>query len=349
MHSLWIPGGAERMTTLIAGELVRRGVRVDIVCINGGEPFFELDPRIGVVALNPERDNNFYRRYVRNVWRLHLILRRQKYDWLINVCTAWSLVSIPAALGTGTRVISWEHMNALERSSRLLGPLSRRLSALFARKVVVLTDDDKVTYEKKFGARNVVKIPNPVTIEVDEPSPLRDKRFLAIGRFSHEKGFDMLLDAWALTRCRHEGWKLRVVGSGILEGELAARIERLAVGGSVALTPTVSDVRDIYRHASVLVMSSRNEGMPLVLIEAMAMGLPIVSFDCEAGPRNVVVDGVTGKLVPPEDVVALAAAMDDMAADKTMRSRMSAAALERSRFFSPEAIMERWMDLLING
>jgi glycosyltransferase involved in cell wall biosynthesis len=211
---------------------------------------------------------------------------------------------------------------------------------------VVLTDDDKATYEKKFGARNVVKIPNPVTIAVDKPSPLKDKRFLAIGRFSREKGFDMLLDAWALTRCRHKGWRLRVVGSGVLESELASQIERLDIGGSVELTPTVSDVRNLYRTASVLVMSSRNEGMPLVLIEAMAMGLPIVSFDCEAGPRNVVVDGVTGKLVPPENVEALAAAMDNMSGDANLRSRMSAAALERSRLFSPDAIMEQWMDLL---
>ena len=261
-YSLSISGGAERMLTLIANELVRReGMQVDIICVNAGEPFFELDPRIGVVSLNQKSNTHFYRHYPRNVCRLRRVLRRRKYDRLIDVCVPWSPVSILASMGLSAKNISWEHLSALNNSSRF-NPVCRWMAACFAHRVVVLTDGDKATYEQKFGAKNVVRISNPVTIDAREPSPLKDRRFLAIGRFSAEKGFDMLLDAWALTRCRREGWSLRIVGSGPEERRYREQIERLGIGDSVEMLPPTRDIQKIYREASVYVLSSRTEGLP---------------------------------------------------------------------------------------
>lgn len=352
INSLAVSGGAQRMTVLLAGGLARRGLKVEIITVAGGAggaSFFKLDPRVKILSLGGTEGEGFYRTWWRNVRRLRGLLRRGAYDCVVDVCTLWSLVSVPAALGLGIRTVGWEHMNAGEISSGFLGPLGRRVAAWLHHRVVVLTDDDKKTYIRNYRARRVETIPNPVTIAADEPSPLTEKRFLAMGRFSDVKGFDMLLDAWELTRCRHKGWSLRIVGSGPLERSYRARVAKLGLTDSVEIVAPVRDVERMYRESSVYVMSSRNEGMPLVLIEAMAMGLPIVSFDCEAGPRNVVVDGVTGLLVPPLDVARLAAAMDVLAARRSLRRRMSAAALERSRLFAPDAVFDRWMALLKKG
>jgi glycosyltransferase involved in cell wall biosynthesis len=286
--------------------------------------------------------------YAGYIHRLRKTLRRGRYDYVIDVDTLMSLFSIPAAAGLGTRVISWEHCNANANWGRCTYPLARRVASRLAHRVVVLTDTDKAAFERRFGARRVVRIHNPVTIEAGEPSPLTEKRFLALGRFSPEKGYDMLLDAWASTRCRREGWALRIVGGGWSEGELRAQIDRLGVADSVEMLPATHEVEAMFRSASCFVLSSRFEGLPLVLIEAAAMGLPAVSFDCETGPREIIEDASTGLLVPPGDVAALAAAMDEIAADGEMRARMGAAALERSRLFSPGAILERWRALL-NG
>jgi glycosyltransferase involved in cell wall biosynthesis len=343
IESLSISGGTERVTSVLANALVRRGVQVDIICVHAGKPFFDLDPGVGVVHLNPEGESNFWRDYARNVRRLRRVLRRNGYDYLVDVKPHRSVVSIPAALGLKTKIVSTEHSNL--HVGGISADIGRLMAIHLGYRMVVLTDADKEAYERKFGGNNIVRIFNPVTIETgDKPSALNELRFVALGRICDTKGFDMLLDAWALAGCRHRAWKLRIAGSGDA-GALRAQAERLGIEGSVEILPAVKDVRSMYGEASVYVLSSRFEGFGLVLTEAAAMGLPAVSFDCDYGPREIIVHGETGILVPPEDIAALAAAMDDMAADEMKRKRMGHAALERSRLFSLNTIADQWIDL----
>lgn len=351
IDSLHVSGGMERVTIEIANSLVQRaGMEVDIITIHGGEPFFDLDDRIKVFALVPhKRWSRVMRHYAGYVCRLRRVLKRGRYDCVITSDTLLSVFSIPAAWGLGVRVVSWEHNNANVNWGRIAYPISRFVASHFADRIVVLTDADKTTFKRKYGARNATRIVNPVTIDTDgEVSLLTDKRFLSVGRLSYEKGLDMMLDAWAATSCRSDGWSLRIVGSGGMEGELREQTVRLGIEDSVEMIPAVKDVRMFYREASCFVLSSRFEGFGLVLTEAASMGLPAISFDCECGPRGIILDGETGLLVPPEDVPALAAAMDELAADGARRARMGAAAIERSKLFAPDVITAQWVELL-NG
>ncbi len=344
IDTLTISGGAERVTCVLANALVRVvGIEVDIITHNVGKSFYDLDPRIGLISLGSEEHSRFRSNIVWNIFRLRRIIRRNGYDYLIGIKPYWSIVSIPATIRLKTKVISTEHSN-LSVGGRA-DALGRWLSVRFAHRMVVLTDADKTAYARKYGERNIMRIYNPITIEPGKPSPLTDKRFLALGRFSPEKGLDMLLAAWASSGSRFEGWKLRIVGEGNTE-QLSAQIEQLGIGDSTEILPRTKDVQRMYREASVYVMSSRFEGFPLVLIEAAAMGLPAVSFDVETGPREMIVNGETGLLVPPCDVSALVAAMDEMAADGEKLERMGAAALERSRLFSLDTIIAQWIELL---
>lgn len=204
---------------------------------------------------------------------------------------------------------------------------------------VILTRQDAA----KWGALpNLHVIPNARTFTTDNPAQLENKEVLAVGRYAYQKGFDLLLQAWAAVCREVSGWTLRIVGDGELRDELQQMVARLGVGDSVILARQSSDVQSLYRRAAIYVMSSRYEGLPMVLLEAQAAGLPIVSFACPCGPSDVVTDGRDGFLVPAGDTDALAARLLTLMRDPALRQRMGAAAYADSARFSTEAVMGQW-------
>lgn len=204
---------------------------------------------------------------------------------------------------------------------------------------VILTRQDAA----KWGALpNLHVIPNARTFTTDNPAQLENREVLAVGRYAYQKGFDLLLQAWAAVCREVSGWTLRIVGDGELRDELQQMVARLGVGDSVILARQSSDVQSLYRRAAIYVMSSRYEGLPMVLLEAQAVGLPIVSFACPCGPSDVVTDGRDGFLVPAGDTDALAARLLTLMRDPALRQRMGAAAYADSARFSTEAVMGQW-------
>jgi glycosyltransferase involved in cell wall biosynthesis len=166
-----------------------------------------------------------------------------------------------------------------------------------------------------------------------------------MGRLSAEKGFDLLLDAFARIAPQHADWSLKILGQGPLRPALQAQALRLDLGERVQFTGEVADPFPILRVADLFVFPSRSEGFGMALAEAMACGLPAVSFDCPSGPRDIVRDGIDGILVPPEDVVALAAALDRLMGDAQERERLAVRAPEVTVRFSRERILSLWQDL----
>ncbi len=204
---------------------------------------------------------------------------------------------------------------------------------------VVLTHEDAA----KWGALpNLHVIPNARTFTADVPAPLDGNEVIAVGRYTYQKGFDLLLQAWAAVCREASGWTLRIVGDGELRGELQEMVARLGLGDSVSLARQSSDVQSLYRGASIYAMSSRYEGLPMVLLEAQAAGLPVVSFACQCGPSDVITDGRDGFLVPPGDTDALAGRLLVLMRDPALRRRMGAAAYASSARFTVEEVMGRW-------
>ncbi len=160
-----------------------------------------------------------------------------------------------------------------------------------------------------------------------------------------QKGFDLLIPAFAQVVREHPEWRLRIFGTGPRRGQLAGLIEQHGLGGHVALRGRTDRLEEELTDASVYALSSRFEGLPMVMIEAMTHALPVVAFDCPTGPGDVLTDGVDGVLVPPRDVDALAAALSRVIADRKLRVRMGRAALRTSRAYGPDQIMPLWEDL----
>ena len=347
INALHTPGGTERVTTIIANLLTTCGYDTGIVCLHGGgKPFFALEPDVKLFYINPEGFKNIYTGLFPNIHKLRQLYKRERPDFVIDVCSAMSLMSIPASAGGITKVITWEHFNSNVDWNPVTTPLSRKLAALCSTKIITLTRQDAKNYRKRYDAKNVITIPNPITIEASSPSPLTNKRVLAVGRFTPQKGFDLLLDAWSKVQSREDGWTLRIIGQGEMESQLRDAIRELGLSDSVEIIPSTHQITEEYRQASIYVLSSRFEGLPLVLIEAMAMGLPIISFDCETGPRDIVIDGLTGVLVKPGDTDQLATELDKLMQDEKRRAYYSENALKESQRFEPEAIVNKWCQLL---
>lgn len=210
--------------------------------------------------------------------------------------------------------------------------------------IVTLTQGDALVWKY---AKRVIVIPNFSIMPVSALSTGDEKRVLAVGRLEWQKGFDRLIDAWAIASLQHLDWRLDIIGSGMLEKELKRRIADAGLT-NVNIQPFTPNISPEYARSSLFVLSSRFEGFSLVLLEAMRHGVPCVSFDCPFGPSDVLVDGVCGLLAKDGDIGDLAAKMGLLMGDKALRKRFAAATLERGKFFNADEIMQKWQELFLD-
>ncbi len=340
--------GTERVTALLANELVARGYEIGIISLvgEGKKPFFTFDNRVKLFYLSAPKDHHIFPfRDLRRIRKMKAILRQEKPDCVIFVDSGRSFVNVPASKGIPS--ITWEHLNI-----RACNGPKRRLSRVLAVKytdcIVSLTSGDADDYVTMFGAERSKSLcmPNPITIDNSVKCSLTEKRVLAVGRLDNkQKGFDLLIEAWSKVKNR-DGWKLRIIGAGKHERIIRNQIAELGLKDSIEVVPPTKDMISEYLNSSIYAMSSRYEGLPLVLIEAMSLGLPIVSFDCERGPSDIVEDGVTGYLVETFDVDKFAERLQTLISDKDLREKFSKTSIEHSSKFAIDEIITRWEKLI---
>lgn len=338
------------MTTVIASALAVRGVDVCILSMNKGEEVgFPLHPSVRLLSLHMEYRSANFSDFTR--WRaIRRFVQQEKINVWVDVDTILSWYSIPATIGLPVRVVSWEHfhrrINPGGVGQRLRRQVGRLLATRYSYSLVTLTERDRHQYLSSDRCLAPINaIPNPVTLDSSEADSVKGNVVLAAGRLVHQKGFDRLLDAWALVGARNPSWRLRIVGSGPDREGLEAQAKRLGIGAQLELVPASDDMARHYASASVYAMASRFEGLPLVLIEAKRSGLPIVSFDCSCGPSDVIRHEIDGILVEDGDIVGLAAAIQRLIDDRKLRSEFSLEA-KRDRRFDLEPIVSKWVDLL---
>lgn len=248
----------------------------------------------------------------------------------------------------GVVTIAQDHLNFPTRSKSPSTMAAQREALEGLDAFVVLTAEDEVDYRAWApGARaRVVTIPNASSWAVaGEPPDLSVPVAVTGGRFEHRKGFVRMVQAWAEVAGEFPQWQLHIYGSGAEQGRIEAAIESCGVAGSVVLKGYSQDFDRVLRSGSVYLMASHYEGFPMVLVEAMGSGLPLVAYDCPRGPADVIEDGVNGRLVPDGDRAAYAQALREVLADVGVRERMARAGLERAHAYQQERITQRWLDL----
>jgi glycosyltransferase involved in cell wall biosynthesis len=209
-------------------------------------------------------------------------------------------------------------------------------------KFVLLTEEDKNNWKQY---HHTISIPNARTFKYANRAKLENKKIIAIGRLTYQKGFDRLISTWNIIKEDIGDWELEIYGEGELRNSLQQQINELGVNNSIKLMGTSSQIKKIYENASLLVMSSRFEGFPMALVEGKSAGLPILSFDFPCGPKDIIQDKVDGYIVRNGDIQGLANRILQLIKDDKLRKKMGENAFINSDAFSEDKIMQRWINL----
>jgi glycosyltransferase involved in cell wall biosynthesis len=339
------------------------------------EPGFRIDPRVRLIPLTDLRGDGKRRtdpadkssrllsktRRFRNplphgldhrfrrwdpVVDFHILryLRSVHDGILVSTRPGLNLLSARVAHRDVIRVVQ-DHMNLGTYKPALRESIVRTYPRVDA--VTVLTRHDLQDYREALHGSNVRLecIPNGIPSWPLPPAALESKVLIAAGRLVKQKGFDLLLDAFGKVSARHPDWQLWIFGSGEQRDSLAAQIDRLGLTGRAHLKGTTGQLDKRLAESSVFVLSSRFEGLPMVLLEAMTAGLPAVAFDCPTGPAEVIEHGRSGLLLPPQDVDALAAGICDLIENPAKRKAMGAAALKAAERYSMSSVGRMWEQL----
>ncbi|MEV6307761.1 glycosyltransferase [Streptomyces sp. NPDC051840] len=279
----------------------------------------------------------------RAVGRLSEIFREAGPGGVVIVSQVWAMEWVGEADTGDLRVVGMSHESYdYSRASHRYRWIRNHYPSL--ERWLVLTEEDADKWAGD-GMNNVGFMPNALAHLPSVPSPRREKSVASIGRLTDQKGIDMLLDVWALVAPLRPDWRLDVYGTGEDEAELRARCTGLGLDGSVEWRGRTDDVPGALAASSVFVQSSRGEGFPLALLEAMASGVPCAAFDCAPGVREIVRDGEDGLLAPAGDIGALADRLLRLTGNPRMRDAMGDRARANVQRFSEAEIMGRWEEL----
>jgi glycosyltransferase involved in cell wall biosynthesis len=336
--------------TLLAGEWAEQGRSVTLLTFgSASDPdFFHVDARVKRIHLdvfrvvwNPVKGTNS----VRQVVTLRRALARVAPDVVISFIVETNVLTLIATRGTGLPVVVSDRvdpsMDQVTRGWRIL----RRLLYPRATSVVEQTEAARAFFPQH-ARRRIRVIPNPVPAPpLSKPGRSADapnRRIVALGRLHPQKGFDLLLRAFSEVHQEHPDWTLEIWGEGGERPALERLVSDLSLERFVRLPGLTTAPYDVLRSADLFVMSSRREGFPNALCEAMTCGLPVVSFDCPSGPGEIIRNGIDGLLVPPEDTVELARAMGRLMSSAAERERLSLRAIEIVERFSVPRVMAQW-------
>ncbi|WP_268874334.1 glycosyltransferase family 4 protein [Tropicimonas marinistellae] len=361
IHSL-SPGGAERVTALLANHWAKIGWDVSVVTTaSAAKDFYPLEPSVKRYSLDLERTRtNVAASVLANILRirrLYRILRKAKPDVAIAMMpTSNILLSIAGKL-SGTPVIGSERVHPPSMPLGRLWERLRRVFYPFLSALVAQTETSADWLRANTGTARVVVIPNPVQHPLASHSPRlppkdclsrlnKTKLLLAIGRLEHQKGFDLLLSAFADIQDDHPDWALVILGDGALRSELAVQIRKLDLQEVVLLPGLAGNLGEWFDAADVYVLASRFEGFPNTLLEAMAYGVPSVAVDCATGPSDIIRHDVNGLLVQQGDATALAGTLSRLMKDSRLRLRLSSKSIQVREDFSVSRVAGHWEDLV---
>lgn len=365
--AIYSAGGVERVVSVKASyfaEVYHYDVTIIVTEGKGRECFFPLSDKVKVVNLNLGFEKLWKASFVKKIF-LYLTkqfrYRRMLKSELMRIHPDITIsvlrreINFINSIPDGSHKIGELHVNRsnyrnfTSRDSNLVKRFFARLwmNDLLTHlkkldRMVVLTEDAKRDWPE---LSNVLLIPDPIPFKVDYVSTLSTKRVVSIGRYAYEKGNDLLLKAWAKVEKQCKDWTLDIYGQGNqtpyreLMHELGIDETRCHLDGSL------TDVKDVYLNSSIFTLPSRFEGFGLVIIEAMACGVPVVAFDCENGPRNIITNNQNGLLVKPFDVDEYADSLLRLICDEQLRSQMGNRALDSSKQYMIEDIALQWKNL----
>ncbi|NBK99987.1 MAG: glycosyltransferase family 4 protein [Erysipelotrichia bacterium] len=368
--SLYYPSGMERVLTLKANYFSQVfGYEIHIILTDGKnkEPYYELDPSIRIHQLDINYDDLYelplHKRLLRYLQKQSLFQKRlskclNEIKPNITISLLRREINFIGNLKDGSIKLGEIHFNRSNYrdfhdnhlpvffqkiiKSFWIKQLIKQLKKLET--FIVLTNEDALEWTE---LSNVKVIHNPLPFLPEKQSNLENKQVIAVGRYMPQKGFDRLIDAWKIVSQKHPDWVLKIYGDGMRD-KLQEQINRLNIKQSCVLEHSVSDIVEKYCESSIFTLSSRFEGFGMVIIEAMACGVPPVSFDCPCGPKDIIEDKKNGLLVPNGDVLTLADKICFLIENKDIRKTMGNEAKKSVQKFQIDRIASQWKNLFEN-
>lgn len=364
--SMYRLGGVERIVAKKASLLAKRGFDVSIITTDQGERpcYFEIDDKVKLYDLGINYEKNSKRSFLNKLYhffynnylhkkRLSRLLLELKADIVIS--TFFNEMGILPKMKDGSKKIVEIHFSRqmfnFSRRKGWRGIVDDYMMLQYLKKLrqydrfIVLSKEDAENWHE---LGNVEVISNMCPIEISQKSQLIAHRVVSVGRYEFQKGYDRLIDAWALISKQVSGWTLHLVGEGSLRGELDTKIRKLGLENSVFLDGASKDISKVYLNSSIVVFTSHYEGFSLALVEAESAGLPVVSFDTPCGPKDIIRNGEDGFLVPNGNIEKFAEKLLLMIKDESLRRTMGNKAYNNSRRFTEEIIMSQWVSLFEN-
>lgn len=345
-------GGLERVLSIKASYLAEKmGYEVHIVCLNDSHQnlFYDFSPKIHLQSIsvfgNPI---SYVKKYVSG---LNKVVSQINPDIVLVCDDGLKAFFLPLLIKSKAKMIYERHVSKAISIGKNAGFL-KRITAKFQfflmnilakkyDKFVVLTNQNC----KEWPLQNLEVISNPLSFYPESSASLTAKKVIAVGKQSHQKGYDLLLQAWQKVVAQQPDWQLEIYGKKESSEGLESLAIALKINDNVSFFEPVKSIEKKYLESSVYVMSSRYEGFGMVLIEAMACGVPCVSFDCPYGPSDIIADGEDGYLVPNGDVTLLAKKLLLLIENDALRTDMGTNAKCNVKRFLPETICQQWEEL----
>lgn len=313
--------------------------KVGIISISSitGNPYYELDSRVSIYHLGI---NNSTKNIVKKLTAYKKVMNRI-YDivpeggYVLGTDIPYNILIsfLKKRKKIGCSHMGYKSAHFMRNVMRYI--FYRKLDAL-----VVLTENDKKYYS---FIKNTYVIPNSLSFAPKTKDNYDSKQILSIGRLNYQKGFEFLIDAAKIVVDKHSDWKFVICGSGEEYEELVKKIQTLKLENNMQIIPPTKNITALYENSSIYVMSSRFEGLPMVLIEAQSYSLPIVSFDCPEGPASIIHNNEDGYLVKLFDINMLAEKICYLIENKSERIRLGSNSFTNSKQFSTDSVREKWL------
>lgn len=349
IDSLYNAAGMERILILKANSLCTL-YNITFIIRNqeGKEPYYPLKDEIRLIDMGLTSPIGYRK-------ELSAFLKKEQFDIVIST-GGWEFYFLYKIKDGSKKIFEFHFSFYISKvwfdtanrglSAKVKAYMQTMRRALIARhydQVVVLTTADAKRW--KWFCKNVVVIPNPLTISTNKISDCEAKQAIAVGRLNREKGFDYLIEAWNLVHCQHPDWKLKIYGEGDIRSILQSQINTYGLQNSVCLEGNTSQILGKYLEASMFILSSRSEGFPLACLEALASGLPIVSFKL-TGVQDLIKNERNGYLIERMgDTKSMANAISELMKNENRRQTFGANSFEIAKGYSIESIMNLWKEL----
>jgi GalNAc-alpha-(1->4)-GalNAc-alpha-(1->3)-diNAcBac-PP-undecaprenol alpha-1,4-N-acetyl-D-galactosaminyltransferase len=345
-------GGAERVMSIMANYWAAKGWKITILTFDDGseDPFYDLDRRIKVRTLGIESQDSYqisFASFKANLQGLRILKQaivQSRPDVVISFATITNIMTLLACRGLKVKTIISEQVypafNKLNKTTQLLQQWTYRQADL-----ITVQTHAALAFFRSDRYKTAV-IPHPVALLTSEPIHSQlytdDRHLLAIGKLTRQKGFDLSIAAFAQVCHQHPEWTMTILGEGEMRPALEHLCSKLGLEDRVFMPGIVKNIDAHLRKADIFVLSSRFEGFPVTLCEAMACGVPVIASNCLSGPREIVHDGIDGMLVRPDNVSALAIGLNQLMSDPGKRQYFSHHAPKVLDRFGIKPVMATW-------